>query len=248
MKTIDFSYFIERYNAGEMNDSEKEWFHKELEGNEGLRHEVDLRRRTDMVVKNQDIINLRNKLKSIEKKREENIPVKNPRKPVNMKYAAIIAGLIIIGGIAIFSNRHLNKDEILDRYYRSYETTTTSRSDITETNPDYTLALEYYNIHDYRNAAIYFSKVLEKEPVNMHSTLMYGISNYEISNYPEAKRSFVKVIDDNNNLYMDHAHWYLALCYIKTDEQDKAMEQLAGIRRSNSIYQKDARKISRMLK
>ena len=32
MKTIDFSYFIERYNAGEMSDAEKEWFQKELKG------------------------------------------------------------------------------------------------------------------------------------------------------------------------------------------------------------------------
>ena len=30
MKTIDFSYFIERYNAGEMDDAEKEWFRNEL--------------------------------------------------------------------------------------------------------------------------------------------------------------------------------------------------------------------------
>ena len=38
MKTIDFSYFIERYNAGEMSESEKQWFLKELEGNEKLRN------------------------------------------------------------------------------------------------------------------------------------------------------------------------------------------------------------------
>ena len=248
MKTIDFSYFIERYNAGEMNDTEKEWFRKELEGNEKLRHEADLRRKTDIVLKNQDIINLRNKLNSIEKKREENIPVKGPRKPVNMKYAALIASLIIIGGIALFSGRHLSNDEILDRYYKSYQTTTASRSDLTEINSDYTMALEYYKIHDYRNAAIYFSKVLESEPANMHSTLLYGISNFENSNYPEAKRSFVKVIDDNNSLYMDHAHWYLALCYIKTDEQVKAMEQLAVIKKSKSIYKNDAKKMLKKLK
>ena len=36
MKTIDFSYFIERYNAGEMSDAEKLWFEKELEGDKNL--------------------------------------------------------------------------------------------------------------------------------------------------------------------------------------------------------------------
>ena len=30
MKTIDFSYFIERYNAGEMSEAEKLWFRRKL--------------------------------------------------------------------------------------------------------------------------------------------------------------------------------------------------------------------------
>jgi hypothetical protein len=37
MKTIDFSYFIERYNAGEMSSDEEQWFNKELIGNDMLR-------------------------------------------------------------------------------------------------------------------------------------------------------------------------------------------------------------------
>ncbi len=47
MKTIDFSYFIERYNAGEMDEAEKQWFRKELRDNEKLRNEVELRSKTD---------------------------------------------------------------------------------------------------------------------------------------------------------------------------------------------------------
>ena len=58
MKTIDFSYFIERFNAGEMSEAEKQWFQKELEGNEKLRNEVSLRKRTDEILKNQNVISL----------------------------------------------------------------------------------------------------------------------------------------------------------------------------------------------
>jgi hypothetical protein len=71
MKTIDFSYFIERYNAGEMSESEKQWFLKELEGNEKLRNEVNLRKRTDEILKNQNVMSLRNKLSEIENRRKE---------------------------------------------------------------------------------------------------------------------------------------------------------------------------------
>ena len=247
MKTIDFSYFIERYNAGEMDDAEKQWFTKELKDNEKLRKEVELRRTTDTILKNQDLMNLRNKLSAIEKRRKEAIPVRKTGRALNIKYAAAIAGFIIIGSIALFSNRKMSNDEILDRYYQPYEATSSTRSEEVIKNTDYLLALEYYNIHDYRNAALYFSKVLKNEPANMHSELLNGISNFEIQNYPEAEGSLSKVISDNNNYYIDHAQWYLALCYIRTDEKPKALEQLAIIKKSKTIYRKDARKIMKSL-
>ncbi len=110
MKTIDFSYFIERYNAGEMDEAEKQWFRKELRDNEKLRNEVELRSKTDMVLKNQDLMNLRNKLNAIEKQRKEPIPVRKSARAVNIKYAAAIAGFILIGSIALLSNRKLSND------------------------------------------------------------------------------------------------------------------------------------------
>jgi len=67
MKTIDFSYYIERFIAGEMSDTEKQWFLKELEANENLRHEVNLRKQTDEILKKKDVMTLRNKLSEIEK-------------------------------------------------------------------------------------------------------------------------------------------------------------------------------------
>jgi tetratricopeptide (TPR) repeat protein len=243
MKTIDFSYFIERYNAGEMDEAEKQWFRKELRDNEKLRNEVELRSKTDMVLKNQDLMNLRNKLNAIEKQRKEPIPVRKPARAVNIKYAAAIAGFILIGSIALLSNRKLSNDKILEQYYKPYEATSTSRSGELVKNTDYNLALDYYSIRDYRKAAIYFSKVLENDPSYMQSLLLNGISNFENQNYPAAEGSFSKVIADNDNYYIDHAQWYLALCYIKTDEKLKAIEQLAIIEKSKTIYRKDARKI-----
>ena len=60
MRTFDLSDFIERYNADEMSDSQKVWFEKELEGNQKLQNEVNLRKRTDEILENQNIISLRN--------------------------------------------------------------------------------------------------------------------------------------------------------------------------------------------
>ena len=109
MKTIDFSYFIERYNAGEMNEAERAWFLKELDNNEKLRKEVELRKKTDMVLKNHNVIQLRNKLSEIERKRAAEKPVKNPVKRMSLRYAAVITGFILVGSITLYFNgRGLN--------------------------------------------------------------------------------------------------------------------------------------------
>jgi tetratricopeptide (TPR) repeat protein len=81
----------------------------------------------------------------------------------------------------------------------------------------------------------------------MQSSLLNGMSNFENRKYPEAKRSFGKVIDNNNNLYIDQAEWYLALCYIKTDEREKAIQQLEKIKNEDGIYRNDAKKILRRI-
>jgi tetratricopeptide (TPR) repeat protein len=249
MKTIDFSYIIERFNAGEMSDTEKQWFQKELEGNENLRHEVSLRKQTDEILKKKDVMSLRNKLSEIEKQRAEIItPPITPRKPVYIKYAAIIAGLVIIGSLMIFRGKNLSSDDILKQYYKAYEPPTSQRSAKAGTDADFTLALEFYNAHDYDKAATLFNKVLGSRPNDMQTVLLIGVTNFEEKKYPEAKQSFGKVIDDKNNLYVDHARWYLALCYLNTNETEKAKQLFTLIGKETGIYQNNARKIVRGLK
>jgi tetratricopeptide (TPR) repeat protein len=243
MKTIDFSYFIERYLAGEMTESEKKWFKKELDGNEKLRQEVALRKHTDKVLNDQDVIQLRHKLFEIERQRATKSRVNNPGKNSAFKYAAVIAGFILIGSLALLNTRNVSNDEIFNKYYKSYESVSTSRSQQAVTNTDYSTALDYYNIHDYKNAARFFAKVLNDDPGNMESTMLYGSSNFEDKNYPVAEQSFKTVITNNDNLYIEEAQWFLALCYLQTDEQSKAIKQLTLIKDSESIYRKDARKI-----
>jgi len=154
MKTIDFSYFIERYNAGEMSDEEKKWFQKELTGNDKLRKEVNLRKSTDEVLKHQDVISLRNKLSVIEKRSKESIPNSKSKKAAFAKYAALVAGLILVGSITFLPRKDISNEEIMNRYYETYEPTTAMRSGNYETDNKFALALELYNSHDYVNAAL----------------------------------------------------------------------------------------------
>ncbi len=249
MKTIDFSYFIERYNAEEMSAAEKLWFEKELEGNENLRNEVNLRRRTDNVLKNQqDVIALRNKLTAITRSKVVDVPLETTKRGSFLKYALVISALVLIGSITLFSGKRLSNEEVIAKYYKSYEATTALRSGTSELNTDFVLALEYYNTSDYEKAAILFKKVLDSDPKNMQSAFLNGVANFEDKNYPDAKQSFNIVINDKNNLFIETANWYLAMCYIKTNDIPSAINQLENIYKEDGIYKKEAKKIIRKLK
>jgi tetratricopeptide (TPR) repeat protein len=245
MKTIDFSHFIERYNAGEMNASEKLWFRKELDRDKNILNEIDLRKRTDKILENQNIISLRNKLSAIETQREVRKDVRKTKMPVYLKFAAVIAGLVILGSITLFSGRNLSSDEITKRYYKVYEPQTSQRAGEFKAKDDFNMALNFYNTHDYSKAAILFNKVVESNPRDMQSLLLNGVANFGDKNYPAAKQSFDKVINDNNNLFIETAQWYLALCYIKSNDKKKAVMQLEIIKEDGGIYSKNAKKILR---
>jgi len=248
MKKVDFSYFIERYNAGDMENDEKKWFEKELEGNQKLQNEVDLSRKTDEILKNQDVLSLRRKLIEIERKRVSIVPIRFRKSQVYIRFAAVTAILILVGGITLFTGKNMTSDQIIDRYYKAYEPTTTLRSGVAAVNNDFTLALQFYNTRDYEKAADLFNKVLKSNPRDMQTALLNGVSNFEDKKYPDAKESFVTVINDNNNLFIETAKWYLALCYVKTNEKDKAVKQLEMIKNEGGIFKNDAKKIIRKMK
>ncbi len=250
MKTIDLSHFIERYIAGEMNEEEMLWFEKELEGNEDLQAEVDLRRKTDVILQKQDVLTLRNKLVAIEKQRKEkeiHAPSSSSPRLGYVKYAAVLAVVATIGSVVFFNGRHTANDELISKYYKTYEPPARQRAANSIFNGDFELAMEFYNSNDYANAANLFRKVVDQNPKDMQSVLLHGVSSFEDKRYPDARKSFVTVIDDNNNLFIETARWYLALCYIKTNENGKASEQLKKIITDGGLYSKNAKKILKSL-
>lgn len=246
MKTNDFSSYIERYNAGEMSESEKLWFQKEMENNKALRDEVALRKKTDKIIEDQDVIALRNKLSEIEHRRSYS--GEKFRLPVYIRYAAVIAVFALIGSLIFFPGKTLSNDQIIDQYYKVYEAPSNSRSAQSTDNDEFSKALDYYNAHDYSNAAVSFARILTMNPKDMQAELLNGVSNFEIKKYPEAEQSFNMVINDRNNLYIDQAEWYLAMCYIKTNDTEKARMVLTHISGGDGLYKKDAGSILKKLK
>lgn len=248
MKTKDFSYFIERYISFEMTGSERQWFIKEMEDNPDLKLEVDLRKKSDEILKRQSVMSLRIKLSELENNRREKEKAAVIKRLSLLKYVAVFAGIVIITSLILFTGKTLTSEEIVNQFYQAYEAPSVQRSSSTDTNSEYILGLKYYNAQDYRSAASQFAKVLEKNPNDMQIHLLSGVSKMEDKKYNDAKRSFTTVIDDKDNLFIESAKWYLALCYLKTEENTKATELLVSIKDEGGLYRREAKKILRKIK
>lgn len=249
MKTIDFNYFIERYLAEEMKPAEKEWFEKELRGNPSLSAELDLRRTTDHILREKsDILMLRGKMAAVA--REHHYGVRAWQRRFT-RYAATVAILIIAGaGIYLFSNRKMSGDALFDKYYASAITAgqSVTRSGNQTLSDDYLQAVNDYRAGNYESAIVHFLQFTVAQKDNPEVYMMLGNSYAETKKYAEAGVSYGKVLEHNNNLYLEDANWLLGLCYLKTGEYNKAISQMTVIAQSDSRYSEDAAIILRRLK
>lgn len=247
MNTINVNNTIENYLSGAASKAEEAWLLGEMKENPELVREVDLRRRTNDLLKERSILELRNRLEIIEMNRRSSKPVRRAALKI-AKYAAAVAFIALISASLYFPLHNVPADRLYQQYYKSYELQGASRSVSVDNNKLMTNALAAYQSQDYQVAISYLKQLIDSEKRSIEAVFAYGVTNMEASNYPEAGGSFREVLDHNDNLYLEDAAWYLGLCYMMNNETDKAIAQLNLIANSKSRYNKEARKLSKKLR
>jgi tetratricopeptide (TPR) repeat protein len=249
MKTIDFSYFIERYNTGEMDTMEKNWFVKELEGNTKLQQEVLLRKRVDDCLVKHDLTDLRKKLANLEKTRREKVTESNSKKANITRFAATVAVLMLLGILYyLISGSSGEPGKVYQANFDPYVYSGTSRAVAQDNDLSFKSALEIYNAGDYHAAAVALQKYLDLNPENTEADFLLGISEMENNNFENAINILSGLCESKSNLYLDHSQWYLALCYVKTGNYEVATNKLQAIINSGSYYKSKARKVLKKIK
>jgi len=246
MKTININDTIENYLNGSAGKAEETWLLGEMHDNKDLAREVELRRRTNQILADKSTIQLRGKLNAIEMKRRSAGSVRRAALKVS-KYAAAFVAMALISAALYFPLRQNSDNKLYDKYYTQYVSPGSVRSVSAVNNTLMINALESYQAHEYEKAIFYLEQVLSTEQNNMESVFMHGMANMEVKNYPAASGSFNKVLQQNDNLYLEDAAWYLGLCYMMTGETDRAVRQFDLIAASKSRYNKEARKLAKRL-
>ena len=246
---IDYSRYIDRYLGGVMTSDERIWFLKEVEGNGRLQEDLQLNQKLNSLIADQETISLQAQLDSI----HNNLYGSDQRVETGVKknrriiyFSMGIAASLVLSGIVISKQFKTETDshKIYSEYFRPADIGLSFRSAGSEViNNDLRSAMVLYEDKKYKDAIRIFEDILYKDSSRIGLNLYSGISYMEIKEYAEANKKFNKIIDQKANAFIESAQWYLGLCYLKTEESDKAREIFVSIANSESFYKKDAKRI-----
>lgn len=245
---INYPEFIERYLDGEMTGQELVWFEKELDSNKWLQKELRLRKKVNQAILDEDSMKFNDELEDAYA-----AYVHKGENPWYRKNKIVIGGSVLASAVAALililslTGKQYTNEQLFERYYKTYESNLTFRSADNELNPDLVLAMQLYDNKDYTRALELFETILQNDPDRVGLNFYSGISRMEIKEYDQAGKSFKKVVDDRYNMYMEQAEWYLSLCYLITNQDDKAVNLLEKIRNDRGYYHQEARKLLRKL-
>lgn len=249
---IDYSGFIEKYLNETMEKDELKWFREEMEMNPSLSDEVQMHRDIGDAILNEETLEFRAQISSLFDKRE---PVSKPETsraisiPHSVRVAvASFAALIMIGtGLYMYTHRTIPADKLFEMYYEPYDGLMNVRSSNNEVANILVSAMHKYENKEFESALLLFETALATDMNNIPSRFYSGISYMATERFSIAETTFNKVIDQNDNLFIEQAEWYLSLCYLKTGEKGKARELLNTIAKTEGYYSRPARNLARNL-
>lgn len=245
---LDYSEFIERYLDSEMSGHELIWFEKELDSNEWLQSELNLRKKVNNAITEDRFMQLRNEIEEAHAQyhnAEKHLP--NKQKRVFAAASVVASFFLALFLILNLSVWNVSNNKLFDKYFEPYQANMTFRSADSELNSSLLTAMQLYENKRYKEALKLFEEILQTDPSRVGLNLYSGISKMEIHEYENAGSSFNKVINDKFNLYIEQAEWYLSLCYMITGQDDKAVKLLEKIVAENSFNTREAKKILRKL-
>lgn len=244
---------IDQFINQELSEAEQDSFETELSNNPDLAAELELHREIEASLQEQDIMNLREKLGRIskdiiqQKRKERSFIARIPNSRIAV--ATIAASLILLISISSLLSRHkaVNEQELYSEYFRPYEATGIFRSNDSNLDNKLSLALHEYNEDNYTKAVSLFQDVLKYDKDNPVGNFYQAMALQELGQYDQAIASYSQVIKAKNNLFIEQAEWYTALCLLQNDNRKKAGKQFQRIADNKGYYSDKASAILRKL-
>ena len=243
------------YISGELSGQELEDFIKSMNSDSELASDVQLEQEIYNALKDKDTIELLEKLNVIHEENKKQRSTGKVKKSADTsifylnwyKAAAGIALLIGISIILFYLLRPSLNERLYSEFYKVYDESFVVRSgNVTEDK--FIIAAGKYSNGEYNVAWNMMKQITTDDNNNMQAFFFRGISAMETENINDALFSLKAILNDNKSLYVESAEWYLALCYLKQNDIEKAKSQFEKIALGSGYYKAEAKKILGKLK
>lgn len=227
---------IDRYLNGEMEAVEKQAFDVEVAANAQLAEELALQKdMVDFLRRKDRRAVLQNELKNIGNDYFKSAPetakvVQMPRQRlrwVMIASAAAVIALLLVWQFLLPSN-------LYDQYAVYAPLALTEKS--ATTTVDWSTTEVAFNSRDYKTAATQLTQYLTEYPNDQLARLYLGICKMELDKPDEARQIFQSFANADASI-KDYADWYLALSYLKADDEIASRKALQVITPASSLYE-----------
>lgn len=228
----NYTELVQRYLYDELSAQELDAFEKELKQSKYLREELNLQKKIDQFIQDDELENFNLELNQVYDKL---VKKGSKKRRLNFRRLSLIAASIIVLftlGIVFLNNVNdrMSCDEIFDEYYQGYMPTYKTRSLITcSVDSLFKNAIDQYNSMNYQAAEVGFLSVINTHSKNIASRFYLGVVYIELEKYSKAIDSFNEVIATKDQYYQEQSEWYKALCFIKLNDKTAAAKQLQAI-------------------
>ena len=242
---------IEDFIDGVLDEELFAEFNTELSENTDLLAEVALRENVNKAVGERDIMSLRASLLKA-RNASETKEVKSiilPRTDVtSMRFwRSSVAMIIILVGLAgVINIGFQSVDKSYDKAYKS--ATWASERSVESTIDALQQAQIKYQNSDWLGTIQVFKNITVPEDQKFVPQFFTASSYQNLKVYDKAIAEYTKVINHGNNMFIEEAEWYRALCYLKLNKEADSKRELLAVVNRNGYFEKDAKAILRRLK
>jgi tetratricopeptide (TPR) repeat protein len=235
---------IIKYLDNEVIGEEKQLFEKELLVNPKLQQQLELLKEVDSTLDDDAFLNYHEKLKSAfqefrltdDETPSEKKPTKTFKLKIRWQYLSVAAlGLIVISTFFFRNISEPANDKLFKQYYSKYEANIVTRSESNDNN-DLINAIQLYDRGNYSEAIQNFKNILKTDASNTAAHFFLGVSYMETNNFANAIENLTYVIKQNDTVFVEHAEWYIAMCYVKTNQTKLAIPLLTKISNTKNFY------------
>ncbi len=243
---------IEDFIDGVLDDEELlEEFNIELKENTDLMAELSLREQINSAIGEKDIISLRESLsearRGSEKQEVKSIVMPRFDTQSTRFWRNSVAMIVVLIGLAGILNTGMQSTQ--GTYAKYFETPAwASERSVNASLDAIQTAKIYFQQSDYQKVIKELDNIAPQKDQAFVAQFYKGLSYQNLDQYDNAIQEYTKVVDHGNNLFVEEAEWYKALCYLKANKRSEARAELLAVIDRKGHYEKDAKAIIRKLR